>query len=861
MLKKIAKGLGIFLVVLIIALAVTPFLFKGKIKAMVLKSINEKVDATVAFEDVSISLFRSFPNANVSIEKLSIINKAPFAGDTLFYSGEIQLKMSVKELFKSEGETMELQSFNSKNGLVNIIFNKEGIGNFDIALKEDTKDSNSDSKPFALSIQNYNIDNLRFSYLDESSDMKVVIEEIYHEGKGNFAASKLDLNTTTKALVSVDMEKVNYMNKIPLSLEAILGIDLEQSKYEFKDNKALINQLPLEFKGFIQLVENGQLYDLTFKTPTSSFKNFLGLVPSAYKGDLDKINTSGDFTVSGFAKGKYTETTIPTFELLIASNNASFKYPDLPKSVENIVIDTKIKNETGQLNDTYVNIDMLSFKIDQDAFMAKANIKNISENALVDAALKGTINLANVTKAYPVKLDKPLSGILKADITTNFDMQSVEKEQYQNIKNAGTLDLTNFNYTDDNGKGMTIELAIVEFNPSRLNLKQFKAKTGKSDIQVNGVLDNFYGYLFNNQNLKGDFNLFSNQLAVSDFMTTSEPSKEGEKPSEAMKIPAFLDCTLTAKANTVLYDNLSLKDVSGKIIIKDEKATLENVKTSIFGGQIGMNGSVSTKSNVPTFVMDLNMNQVNISETFTQLDMMKSIAPIANVINGKLNSTITVAGNLDAKEMTPDLKSITGDILAQLLSTTVNSSNSTLLQALDSQVSFIDLQKLNLNDLKTNLSFENGKVNVKPFDIKYQDIALTVGGTHGFDQTMNYNLKFDVPTKYLGTEANALLAKLSPSDAAKIKNIPITAMMTGNFSNPKVSTDIKQATTKLVTQLVEQQKQNLINQGTSALTDILNQNTTPKDTTKTNQPKSKEDQIKDQVKDGLNSLFNKKKKE
>ena len=861
MLKKIAKGLGIFLVVLIIALAVTPFLFKGKIKAMVLKSINEKVDATVAFEDVSISLFRSFPNANVSIEKLSIINKAPFAGDTLFYSGELQLKMSVKELFKSEGETMELQSFNSKNGLVNIIFNKEGIGNFDIALKEDTKDSNSDSKPFALSIQNYNIDNLRFSYLDESSDMKVIIEEIYHEGKGNFAASKLDLNTTTKALVSVDMEKVNYMNKIPLSLEAILGIDLEQSKYEFKDNKALINQLPLEFKGFIQLVENGQLYDLTFKTPTSSFKNFLGLVPSAYKGDLDKINTSGDFTVSGFAKGKYTETTIPTFELVIASNNASFKYPDLPKSVENIVIDTKIKNETGQLNDTYVNIDMLSFKIDQDAFMAKANIKNISENALVDAALKGTINLANVTKAYPVKLDKPLSGILKADITTNFDMQSVEKEQYQNIKNAGTLDLTNFNYTDDNGKGMTIELAMVEFNPSRLNLKQFKAKTGKSDIQVNGVLDNFYGYLFNNQNLKGDFNLFSNQLAVSDFMTTSEPSKEGEKPSEAMKIPAFLDCTLTAKANTVLYDNLSLKDVSGKIIIKDEKATLENVKTSIFGGQIGMNGSVSTKSNVPTFVMDLNMNQVNISETFTQLDMMKSIAPIANVINGKLNSTITVAGNLDAKEMTPDLKSITGDIVAQLLSTTVNSSNSTLLQALDSQVSFIDLQKLNLNDLKTNLSFENGKVNVKPFDIKYQDIALTVGGTHGFDQTMNYNLKFDVPTKYLGTEANALLAKLSPADAAKIKNIPITAMMTGNFTNPKVSTDIKQATTKLVTQLVEQQKQNLINQGTSALTDILNQNTTPKDTTKTNQPKSKEDQIKDQVKDGLNSLFNKKKKE
>ena len=861
MLKKIAKGFGIFLVVIIIALAVTPFLFKGKIKAMVLKSINEKVDATVGFEDVSISLFRNFPNANVSIEKLSIINKAPFAGDTLFYSDELHLKMSVKELFKSEGETMELQSFSSKNGLVNIIFNKDGIGNFDIALKEDAKENDNESKPFALSLQNYNIDNLRFSYWDESSNMKVMIEEIYHVGKGNFAASKLDLNTTTKAFMSVDMDKVNYMNKIPLSLEAVLGIDLDKNKYEFKDNKALINQLPLEFKGFIQLVENGQQYDLTFKTPTSSFKNFLGLIPSAYKGDLDKINTSGDFTVSGFAKGEYTATTIPTFELVIASNNASFKYPDLPKSVENIIIDTKIKNETGQLNDTYINVDKLSFKIDQDAFMAKATIKNMTENALVDAALKGTINLANVTKAYPVKLDKPLTGVLKADITTNFDMQSVEKEQYQNIKNAGTLNLTNFNYTDDNGKGMEILEAMVEFNPSQLNLKQFKAKTGKSDLQVDGVLDNFYGFLFNKQNLKGKFNLSSNVLAVSDFMSTSEPTKEGEKASEAMKIPAFLDCVLTAKANTVLYDNLTLKEVSGKVIIKDEKATLENVKTSIFGGQIGLNGNVSTKTKVPTFAMDLNMSQVNINETFTQLDMMKSIAPIANIINGKLNSTISVAGNLDSKEMTPNLKSITGDIAAQLLSTTINSSNSTLLNALDNQIKFIDLNKINLNDLKTSLTFQDGKVNVKPFDINYQDISMTIGGTHGFDQSMNYNLKFDVPAKYLGTETTALINKLSPADAANFKSIPITAMLTGNFTNPKVSTDIKQATTKLVTQLVEQQKQKLINQGTSALTDLINQNTKPADTTKPTQPKSKEDQIKDQVKDGLNSLFNKNKKE
>ncbi len=867
MVKKILKGLGIFLLIAIIALAAAPFLFKDKIKALVLKSINENVDAHVAFEEVSLSLFKSFPRANVTIDKLSIINKVPFEGDTLFYSGELNLKMSVKELFKSEGEAMELESFSSKDGIVNIIINKDGIGNFDIAMKDDKEEKPSDSKPFALNIQGYSIENLKFVYFDESSKIKMVVDQINHTGKGNFAASKLDLDTKTNALLSLDMDKTNYMKDVSLALDAVLGIDLENSKYAFKNNKALINQLPLEFAGFIQLKEDGQQYDLTFKTPTSSFKNFLGLVPSAYQGDLDKIQTTGDFKVAGFAKGLLSETTIPKFNLEIASNNASFKFPDLPKKVENIVIDTKIKNETGFMNDTYVNIDNLSFRIEQDVFNAKANIKNISENPLVSADLKGTINLGNLSKAYPIKLDTPLSGILKADVTTKFDMQSVEKEQYQNIHNAGLVSITGFKYTDENGKGMDISEAVVQFNPSTLNLQKFAAKTGKSDINVNGVLENFYGYMFNNQNLKGNFNMSSDQLAVSDFMTTEEPAKGNEKPSEAMKIPAFLDCTLTAKANTVLYDNLTLKDVSGKVIIKDEKVTLENVKTNIFGGMIGLNGNVSTKTKVPTFAMNLDLNTVNINETFTQLDMMKSIAPIANVINGKLNSTIKLSGNLDAKEMTPDLKSLSGDLVSQLLSTTVNASNSTLLSALDNQVSFIDLKKVNLNDLKTHLSFENGKVNVKPFDIKYQDITLQVGGTHGFDQTMNYNVKFDVPAKYLGKEANDLIAKLSPADAAKIENIPVTAVLGGNFSKPTISTDMKQATTALVNQLVEYQKQKLINQGTSALGNLLNPNKNPSDTAKTVTPATKEEvkakteeAVKDKVKEGLNSLFNNKKK-
>ena len=39
---------------------------------------------------------------------------------------------------------------------------------------------------------------------------------------------------------------------------------------------------------------------------------------------------------------------------------------------------------------------------------------------------------------------------------------------------------------------------------------------------------------------------------------------------------------------------------------------------------------------------------------------------------------------------------------------------------------------------------------VKPFSIKHKDISVQVMGSHGFDQKLDYNLKFEVPAKVRG---------------------------------------------------------------------------------------------------------------
>ena len=851
--KKIVKWVVGILLIFIIALVSVPFLFKDKIVQMVSNTINKNVNATVTFKNSDLSLFRNFPLASLSVSDVSVANKAPFLGDTLFIAKELNLSMKISELFKKANEVIELKTISTKDAQVNIIFNKENLGNYDIAIKkENTTDNQTNNDSFSFNINEYEVENMNFMYLDRSSNMKFQLKNFQHSGKGNFANETLDLDTRSKANAFFDLEDVNYLSDVSITLDALIGIDLKNSKFTFKDNKAFINQLPLEFNGFIQLIDINQLYDLNFKTPTSDFKNLLALLPKQYAGNLQSIKTEGNFDLKGVVKGTLSATTIPTFDISLSSKNAMFKYADLPKSLQKINIDSKIINKTGNLKDTYVNVNNLTFKIDDDVFAANANIANISTNPTVNLAAKGTINLANIGKVYPTPLEKELEGVLNADITTNFDMDAIEKGNYQRIKNAGKLSVSNFKYEGkDVANPFYIDKTSITFNTNSIKLNEFNAKTGTSDIAITGNLDNFYGFLFKNQELKGNFNLNSNNFKVSDFLAKDEKTEEKTESSK-LKIPAFLDCKFIANAQNVTYDNLKLSNVSGTLIVKNEAVNLQNLKSDIFGGKIGFNGNVSTKGESSKFAMDLNLSELNIADSFSNLEMLKSIAPIAKTIEGKINSTIKVSGFLN-DDMTPNLKTISGDLFGKLLNPNLKAGNSKVLSLLGDKVSFLDVNKLNLDGINAFMSFENGEVTVKPIPLKYNDIEIEIGGKHNFENSMSYDIVFDVPVKYLGSEVSSIISKLSSKDASDIKSIPVKTNLSGSFTSPKFSTNMKEATSKLVADLVEKQKQSLIDKGKDKLTDLLIGGKKDSTTTKSN--------TKDKIKNVLGGLFGKKKKD
>ncbi|MCB0820902.1 MAG: AsmA family protein, partial [Bacteroidetes bacterium] len=338
MLKKLLKIFGIILVLLIAAAIIIPIAFKGKIMAKVQEEANKQLNANFSFDDIDISLFRNFPNLSVELENLSIVNKAPFQGDTLVAASSIGFSAGLFDLFADD---MSIKSIRINKGNINITVLEDGTASYDIAKdKGDSEGAeSSEESSFKLKLKYYEISETKISYDDRSLGFKTTLANLNHSGSGDFTADNTKLDTQTNIdKLDVWYDGVHYLNKALIDYKAIFDLDLKNSKYSFLENELKLNDLALRFAGYVSMPGDDIDMDITFEALQNEVKSFLSLVPGTYTADFKDVKSGGKLSFKGFVKGKYNDNTIPGFDLHLNIADGSVQYPSLPRSLKNMQV-------------------------------------------------------------------------------------------------------------------------------------------------------------------------------------------------------------------------------------------------------------------------------------------------------------------------------------------------------------------------------------------------------------------------------------------------------------------------------------------------------------------------------------------
>ncbi|MES2388560.1 MAG: AsmA-like C-terminal region-containing protein, partial [Bacteroidota bacterium] len=503
---------------------------------------------------------------------------------------------------------------------------------------------------------------------------------------------------------------------------------------------------------------------------------------------VEGISLRGLFNVDVKAKGKYdaAQKLMPSVTAMADMIDGYVKSADFPAPLEKINFSAKADNPTGQMKDTKVHVENFSMMLEGEPFTMNAYVENFDDYTY-DFKVKGNIDLAKITKIYPVE-GSAISGLMKADIAAKGKMSDVTAGRYDRLPTSGNMSLAAFTYASkDLAQPVKINYAALTFDPQKITINQFEGALGKSAITATGSMSNYIAWFLSGKTLKGTMSMSSPLFDTNEWLSDMPPPANGtppaETPMEVIAVPNNIDMVMNAKMDKVLYTNMVLENMTGSIIVRDGQVRMERLNFNTLDGSIGVSGNYDPRVMTrPLFDFDLSMQNVNVKKAYETFGAIQKLAPVAKSVEGAFSTKFALNGPL-TQQMMPDYAGLNGGGNISLNGASLK--NLEMIAGLNKVAHTSFPTDVNLKDVVVKTTIKNGRAEFAPFTIGAGANQVTLSGSNGFDGTIDWLAKLNIPAGAAGAAINDALAKLSGQAATGSKNIKANVKVTGTTTSPK----------------------------------------------------------------------------
>lgn len=781
--KKVLKIAGITLGVLLILILVLPFAFQGKIEKLVKQEGNKMLNAQFDFSALDISLIRNFPSASITLEDFWLKGAGEFQNDTLIQAGELTAAVNLFSLFGNSG--YDISKIIIEDTKVKAIVLENGHPNWDVmkpsADTTDTEETPTESAPIRIKLQKLSIKDLSVSYDDRQGGMYAAINHLNATCSGDFGSERttVDLSMETPSL-TYRTGGIPFLNKARLEADMNVDADFANNKYTLKDNTINLNAIQVNIDGWAAMQKNGIGMDMKLNTNEVGFKELLSLIPAIYAKDFQDLKTDGKASLTAFAKGILGQDQVPQFEVALDVKDGMFRYPSLPAGVENINIAANVKNAGGNIDATEITVSPFDFVLAGNPFSLKASVKTPVSDPDLQASAQGTLDLGKIKEVYPLE-DMTLNGTIQADMNLAGKLSYIEKEQYDQMKAAGSIRLNNMKLNLQDMPAIDIQRSTFSFSPRYLQLSETTINIGQNDLTVDSRFENYLGYALKGSTLKGNLNISSNHIHVNDFISSDTTTVQAPEThdsttvssSEAgvIRIPENIDFTMQANLKEVLFDKMKLETVSGVLTVKNGTVDMRNLSFNTMGGSITANGAYSAPKGVqPHLNAGFDMKGIGFAQAYEELGLVQQLAPIFSGLKGNFSGNLKINTPLDEK-MSPVMQQVQGS--GSLSTKDLSLSDVKFINQVADIVKKPSMKDIQVKDLNLDFEIADGRVTTQPFDLKLGDYTMNLSGSTGLDQTIDYTGKITLPSGGIGS---------------KLGTVDMT--IGGTFTSPKVGIDM-----------------------------------------------------------------------
>ena len=529
----ISVGSLIGLVILVVAIAMWLLFTPSQLTSIVNRMAGKYVTCETHFGRINLTLFKTFPDAGLTINDVYVVNPTPGAeNDTVATIGSLTLGVDVKKYLKEKEIIVHQLLLDDVNA--SLYIDSLGNSNFDIfphSADEDTTEShfsldslpNIDLKRIKVSDLSAHFINLKGGMdatvndldlgivgtlaeglVDADADLKVESGKLTTKdstgtvkiaatlddtklslkAKGNLdeVAGKLKLKVENGTYNDMINEQLQASKKDLLTLEMPFDADLQRMQFKLDETHLSVAGYALVLDGLVCLANDSVPMKLDVKVHNTSdpwqVEPLLTLVPEKFMRWKKGMDVDGKVAIAATVIGDLGNGTMPLIRASATIENGRFNYPKaLPYKINKINADleSQLDLSKGVVSNAVIN--SLSAQTQGSKLNISGKVDDLLGDMHIDAAIKGSLPLSDVAPMIPQNLPVVASGNANLDIKADFKLSQIKQKAFDKMKASGKLNFKKLDVTYDSlhAEAPSLDLAL-QLPSSNEKLKKGRGK-------------------------------------------------------------------------------------------------------------------------------------------------------------------------------------------------------------------------------------------------------------------------------------------------------------------------------------------------------------------------------------------------
>ncbi len=437
---SVGSLIGLILLVLI---GVSVYLTPERLTGIVNKYAGEYfVDASFKVDRAELTLWRTFPHAEIDVDRLMLVNtnpSVPAEGDTVASVERFHGRINLAALLIGR---ISVNRVDIDRPCATLWIGPDSLSNLDIFPPSEPEDETDDGP---LSLPSIHLDRFRisgdakFRYISvpDSIDADVTIRATEIDGTGGVQQYLITTDATAGAIPLLpERLNVGIDGGIGWNPSAPLEIALDR----FRLN---VDSLQTVTSAEIDMTDGILLKSLDFQLKPLSLRRVSELVEQ-----LPELQTSAAVALSAklLAPYRYVPDTllIPDLKASVRISESPLSIPAYHLNLTKIAVDADVNLSSKGLDGSEIVLNGLRITFPASDFSLTGSATNLLTDPNVEGCFKGVVDFNNLDRRLWRMLGMRLRGSLDADIDFRLALSDLTPNTFHKVNLEGQADLHNF---------------------------------------------------------------------------------------------------------------------------------------------------------------------------------------------------------------------------------------------------------------------------------------------------------------------------------------------------------------------------------------------------------------------------------